>query len=219
MVTLQLQQIRVPEGQTLEIRDVGWPEFEAILQDLGNARNTRIAYSDGVLSIVAPFPEYEISKVCIGRCVEVLLDELEIDYVSYGSTAFKHAQMQKAVEPDDCFYLKQADQMAGKLRIDLPVDPPPALAIEVDAMSNTQLEAYKGLGVPELWCYESGQLHIYQLQNGEYVQIDESPIFPGWPIKEAVEIYIKKARATNQRKAKKGFRQWAIERIAREQYA
>lgn len=40
MATLQLRQIRVPEGQTIEIQDVSWPEFEEILQNLGEKRNT-----------------------------------------------------------------------------------------------------------------------------------------------------------------------------------
>lgn len=214
MATLQVRQIRVPEGQTLEIQDVSWAELENILQDLGEKRNTRIAYSDGTLSIVAPLPEHEVDKVCIGECVKVLLDELEIDYTSYGSTTFKNKNMLKAVEPDDCFYFQYADQMAGKLRIDLNVDPVPELAIEVDLSSKTQLEAYQGLGIAELWRYDTGRLRIDCLQNGEYVEVDESPLFPGWPVKAAVERYVRSARATNQRKAKKAFRQWVIERIA-----
>lgn len=214
MAALQVKQLRVPEGQTIEIQDVSWAELEDILQDLGEKRNTRIAYSDGILSIVAPLPEHEVDKVCIGRCVEVLLDELEIDYTSYGSTTFKNKRMQKAVEPDDCFYFKYADQMAGKLRIDLKVDPPPELAIEVDLSSKTQLDAYKGLGIAELWRYDNGRLRIDCLRDGEYVEVDESPSFPGWPVKAAVERYVRDARATNQRKAKKAFRQWVIEKIA-----
>lgn len=214
MATLQLKQIRVPEGQTLEIEDVSWSELEAILQDLGEKRNTRIAYSNGVLSIVAPSPAHEIAKVCIGSCVEILFDELEIDYTSYGSTTFKKESMKKAVEPDNCLYMKYADQMASKARIDLSVDPVPELAIEIDLTSRTQLEAYQGLGVLELWRYDSGRLRIDCLQDGEYVEVDESPTFPGWPIKEAVAVYVSEARATNQRKAKKYFRKWVIDRMA-----
>lgn len=213
MATLQLRQIRVPEGQTVEIQDVSWSEFEIILQELGENRNTRIAYSEGTLTIVAPMPAHEVEKVCIARCVEVLLDELERDYTSYDSTTFKNEQMSKTVEPDDCFYIEYADLMAGKQRIDLSIDPPPELAIEIDLTSKTQLDAYLGLGVRELWRFDDGQLRIDCLQNGEYVGVTESPLFPGWPIKDAVERYVRQARASNQRKAKKEFRQWAISRL------
>ncbi len=118
------------------------------------------------------------------------------------------------MNPDDCFYLKYADQMAGKLRIDLSIDPPPELAIEVDVTSKTQLEAYRGLGVAELWRYDNGRLRINCLQEGKYVERDDSPLFPGWPIKEAVDKYVSRARASNQRKAKKEFRQWVAQKMA-----
>lgn len=48
MATLQLRQIKVSEGQTLEIQDVSWSEFETILRELGEKRSTRIAYSGGI---------------------------------------------------------------------------------------------------------------------------------------------------------------------------
>lgn len=214
MATLQLRQIRVPEGQTIEIQDVSWSEFEAILQELGEKRNTRIAYSEETLTIVALRPAHEINKVCIARCVEVLLDELEQDYMSYGSTAFKDEQMLKAVEPDDCFYFEYADLMAGKQRIDLRTDPPPELAIEVDVTSKTQLNACLGLGVKELWRFDDGQLRIDCLRNGEYVEVSESPLFPGRPIKEAITRYMKQAQTSNHRKAKKAFRQWVLARLS-----
>ncbi len=217
MATLQLRQIRVPEGKAVEIQDVSWSEFEEILADLGEKRSTRIAYSDGVLSIVAPLPEHEVEKVCIGDCVKILMDELEMDYTSYGSSTFKNERILKGIEPDDCFYLKSADRMAGKLRLDLAVDPPPELAIEVDLTSKTQLEAYKGLGVAELWRYDNGHLRIDCLVDGEYVERQDSPLFPGWPIKEVVNEYVSRARTTNQRKAKKEFRQWVAKRITSSQ--
>lgn len=154
MAMLQLRQLRVPEGQTIEIQDVSWSEFEDILQDLGERRNTRIAYSNGVLSIRAPLPAHETSKVCIGDFVKILLGELDKNYISLGSTTFKNDKMKKAVEPDDCFYIQYFERVLGKSRIDLSIDPPPELAIEVDLTSKTQLEAYEGLGVAELWRYE-----------------------------------------------------------------
>jgi Uma2 family endonuclease len=40
--------------------------------------------------------------------------------------------------------------MISKERVDVTVDPPPDLVIEVDVTSKTQLAAYEALGVPEL---------------------------------------------------------------------
>lgn len=51
--------------------------------------------------------------------------------------------------------------MIDKNRLNLSVDPPPDLAIEIDVTSKTQLSAYVALGVPELWCYADSQLQIF----------------------------------------------------------
>lgn len=63
MVTLQLRQIKVPSGQRVDLENVGWQEFEAILTELGDRRNTRIAYNHQTLSIVAPLFKHEKTKV------------------------------------------------------------------------------------------------------------------------------------------------------------
>jgi hypothetical protein len=57
MVTLQLRQLHVPPGQRLLIEDVTWADFEAIVEELGEHRGTRVAYSQGVLEIVSPLPK------------------------------------------------------------------------------------------------------------------------------------------------------------------
>ena len=70
MVTLQLRQIRVLAGQRVVLEDVSWQEFEAILEELGDRRNTRLAYSKGTLEIMAPLLEHEVSKEIIGDLVK-----------------------------------------------------------------------------------------------------------------------------------------------------
>lgn len=213
MVTLQIRQIRVPEGQTIEIQDVSWSEFEDILQDLDEKRNTRIAYSNGVLSIVAPLPAHEISKACIGDFVKILLAELDRNYLSLGSTTFKNKRMKKAVEPDDCFYIRDFERVLGKVRLDMNVDPPPELAIEVDLTSKTQLEAYEGLGVGELWRYDAGKLRIDCLQEEQYIEVERSSIFPSWVTKQSIEGFLRRAMSVGQGKANKEFRRWVLENI------
>ena len=78
MVTLQLRQLHVPPGQRLLIEDVTWADFEAIVEELGEHRGTRVAYSQGVLEIVSPLPAHEKAKVIISDLVKILLDELDM---------------------------------------------------------------------------------------------------------------------------------------------
>ena len=147
-VTLQLRQLSVPPGQRLLIQNLEWAEFESILEELGEHRSSRIAYSHGTLEIRMPTPEHEVDKELLGDLVKILLDELEIDCECFGSTTFKGEKMNSGIEPDQCFYIQNHARMRGKRRVDLSLDPPPDLAIEVDVTSKTQLEAYTALGVP-----------------------------------------------------------------------
>ncbi len=121
MVTLRLQQIHVPPGQRILLEAISWHEFEAIVEELGEHRGTRIAYSKGILEIVSPLPEHEKAKVVISDLLKVLLDELDMPWESLGSTTFRREEMAAGIEPDDCFYIQHQAAMVGKDRIDLTV--------------------------------------------------------------------------------------------------
>ena len=186
MVTLQLSQIDVPPGQRVVLQDVHWQQFEDILEELGEHRGSRIAYSSRTLEIMSPLPEHEVTKELVSDLVKILLEELEIDCESFGSTTFKRQDMESGIEPDACFYISNHQQMIGRSKIDLTVDPAPDLAIEIDVTSKTQLDAYEALGVPELWRFENHRLRIDILKHGNYFQSSRSSTFPKLPIIEKV---------------------------------
>ncbi|WP_199245306.1 Uma2 family endonuclease [[Phormidium] sp. ETS-05] len=190
MVTLQLRQLDIPPGQRLRLHDISWSEFEAILAELGEHRAARIAYIQGTLEIRMPLPEQEINKELIGDMVKILLEEMAIDCECFGSTTFKGEAKKGGVEPDQCFYIQNHQVMRGKRRVDLTLDPPPDLAIEIDVTSKTQLDAYEALQVPELWRYENDRLQINVLQGGKYVESQSSPTFPGLPVVDLITEFI-----------------------------
>ena len=132
MVALQLNQIQIAPGQQITLGGINWQDFEAILAELGDEYPSRIAYYQGILEIRMPLPKHEKAKVIIGDMVKILLEELALDAESFGSSTFKSQNNLAGIEPDDCFYIKNYQQMIGKDRIDLRIDPPPDLAIEVD---------------------------------------------------------------------------------------
>lgn len=208
MVTLQLRQLVVHPGQRIQLQDVNWNEFEAILNELGDKRACRIAYSDGVLEIRMPLPEHEVDKELVGDMVKILLEELDIDNECFGSTTFKRQDIAKGIEPDQCFYIENHAVMIGKRRLDLTVDPPPDLAIEVDITSKTGLDAYQSLGVSELWRLEGGKLRISLLQDGQYQDANNSPHFPEFPIVEGISQFLDCAQTEGRSQTLKAFRQW-----------
>jgi len=175
---LQLNQIIVSPGQQLLLKNISWQEFETILNELGESRSTRVSYSKGMLEIMAPSPEHEVSKKILGDLVSALLDELNIDFWPLGSVTIKKQSMREGVEPDECYYIANANSVRGRGRLNFEIDPPPDLAIEVDITSRTAFDNYEALGVLEFWRYDGVRLKINILREGRYIETQSSNIFP-----------------------------------------
>ena len=203
-----LEKIIVKPGQQLLLQDISWSDFECILKDLGEHRSSKISYCNGVMEIMVPLPEHEKHKEVIGDLVKILLEKLENDFEALGSTTFKNLPMAQAVEADTCFYIKNYRAVIGKDRLDLTIDPPPDLAIEIDITNRTRLDNYLLLKVPELWRYTRTGLQIYLLQGDCYTESLISPNFPGIPIVELIETYVKKAQSEGRSKAIRALRAW-----------
>lgn len=209
----ELKQLTVPSGNTVQLKNISWQTYEAILEEMGEGYAARIAYYKGTLEIRMPLPKHERAKSMIGDLVKVLLEELEIDCEPLGSTTFKREDMDSGVEPDECFYIQNALVIRGKDRIDLTIDPPPNLAIEIDNTSSTSLSSYQALGVPELWRYNERVLQINILQYGKYVETQISPNFPAFPLIEVIPQYLEQSKAIGRNATIKAFRNWVRERL------
>ncbi|MEH2351806.1 Uma2 family endonuclease [Nostoc sp.] len=205
---LKLQQIIVKPGQQMLLKDISWQQLENILAEMEERRAARISYSHGWLEIMVPLPEHEKDKEYIGELVRVLLDKLQIDFEPFGSTTLKNERMLQAVEPDTSFYIQNQAAIIGKNRIDLNIDPPPDLAIEIDITSRTRFENYEILLVPELWRHTQQGLEISILQEGKYIKSQSSPNFPNIPIVELVNEYVQQCLTIGRSQAMRNFRGW-----------
>jgi len=201
-----IDRIEVQAGQRVYLRNINWQEFEQILAELGEKRATRIAYYQGALEIRIPLPEHERAKVLISNLLVILLEELDLEWESLGSTTFKKESISAGIEPDDCFYLKNYRAMIGIKRLDLSIDPPPDLAIEVDLTSRTQISAYLALGVSEIWQYRNDKLVVFVLVEGEYLESTTSPTFPNIPVIDGISIILTQNLLMSA--ARKEFRRW-----------
>jgi Uma2 family endonuclease len=210
---LELRQLKIQPGQQLLVEDVNWQQFETILAELGERRASRLSYSNGRLEIMVPLPEHEKAKEIIGDMVKILLEAGQIAFESLGSTTLKNERMSQAVEPDTCFYIQNQAAVIGKNRLDMSVDPPPDLAIEIDLTSRTQLDNYQILGVPELWRYARRGLQINVLQAEQYIESDVSPTFPNIPIVELVNQYTQQSQVAGRTRAIQAFKNWVGENL------
>ncbi len=184
LVTKPIGQLHLAPGSVVTIPDVTWSEFEAILAEREHDRHGRIAYYQGTLQIMVPLPEHERPKELISDIVKALLKKQRIPYEPFGFTTFKQLGT-AGIEPDACFYIQNADKIIGRRRLQ-PSDPPPDLAIESDVTSKTIIDAYTAIGVPEVWIFDSGNLQIFVLRDGSYLETDNSPLFPNIPIIDIV---------------------------------
>jgi Uma2 family endonuclease len=205
---LELKRFSIPPGQKILLHDVSWQEFEEILDELGDHRAARVAYADRDLEIMTPLPEHEDDKEITSDLVKALLEELETEFRCLGSTTFKNEKMAQGIEPDQCFYIQNERIIRGKKRLDLSIDPPPDLALEIDLTSRTHPNIYEKLRVPELWRFEQGTLQINILQGDQYAIASESQIFPGLNLREAIPKYLKQSKTEGRNVTLKAFRKW-----------
>jgi Uma2 family endonuclease len=142
--------------------------------------------------------------------VETMTEELGIPIRSGGSTTLRNQLKDRGLEPDECYYVANERAVRGRKRIDLSVDPPPDLAIEVDISSSSldQLAIYASLGVPEVWLYDGAVLEVHQLlSDGNYAKQTRSPAFPFLPLDE-VERFLARRNETDETTWIRSFRAW-----------
>lgn len=197
-----------PSAETrIVIPNMPWEIFEAL--GAADCAGTRFAYDKGLLEIMSPSIEHEWYHRALGQMVEVITEELNIPRLSAGSTTLKLELERRGLEPDECFYLTHERQMRGKRDLDLTVDPPPDLAIEVDISRSSidKLGIYADLGVPELWFYDGESLIVRRLDNDAYVRQERSDAFPFLDIKE-VERFVGRVEPSGEVAWIRSFREW-----------
>ncbi len=179
--------IALPKSPTV-LQGIHWDTYQRLIKDLESQPGTRLTYDHGTLEITMPLPPHERFKKLLGRFVEVMTEELEIEVRSLGSTTWSRRDLQKGLEPDECYYVQNELAVRGKDSIDLELDPPPDLAIEIDNTSSSlnRLEIYAALGIPEIWrfdglAYSKGDRQtftILRLVDGKYQSCEASIALP-----------------------------------------
>jgi Uma2 family endonuclease len=166
--------------QRLVLYGVSWREYTRMLRAFAERPGFRLTYDRGTLEIMSPLFEREIDADLLGRFVVVLTEELGLPIKAGRSTTFRRRRMRRGLEPDHSWWIAREPQVRGKRRINLRVDPPPDLALEVDVtLSLNRMSIYARLGVPEVWRLTAQGLTFQTLQpNGHYAEQTHSLAFP-----------------------------------------
>jgi Uma2 family endonuclease len=167
--------------QHIVLNGISWETYEQLLHDL-QERHIRVTYDRGDLEMMAPLASHEGWKGRYGRLIEVMCEERDLDVEPLGSTTFRREDLERGLEPDECYYVQHADAIRARPGedIDLNIDPPPDLAIEIDITRATILKQpiYAALGVPELWRFDGLRLTVLRLRDGKYDVAESSGVFP-----------------------------------------
>ncbi|HEY9629375.1 MAG TPA: Uma2 family endonuclease [Coleofasciculaceae cyanobacterium] len=181
--------MQTTQDPLITLRNISWETYRRLLAEREEG-NSRIAYCEGVLEIMTPLGEHERNNRFLDDLIRAIADELDLNLAKFGSTTLRRDDLQKGAEPDSCYYIENEPRVRGKANIDLAVDPPPDLVIEIDITSGSlnKQALYEALGVPELWHYQKQKIQIYILQQGRYVISSRSPTFPWLPIEEILRL-------------------------------
>jgi Uma2 family endonuclease len=203
---------RLPAGSALILNDVSWEEYERLLDDLGDSSGNRVTYYDGRLEIVSPSSKHEMYTGVILGIALIIADETACNLESRGSTTFKQKSLAKGAEPDTCFYVQNASRIIGTQKIDLSVDPPPDIAVEIDLShgSKTRLSIYERFGVPEVWIYDERRMRIYELTPQGYVEQAASVTFTFLTCDLLTDL-LERSRTLGQNAVLRSFREWLRE--------
>jgi Uma2 family endonuclease len=183
----------LPRGASLVMQEVTWDDYEELLVELADYRSIRVSFDDGRIEFVSPLNKHEKIIRFIDRMVHVFGEIRKLKIEHYGSSNWKRKVLAKGVQPDCCYYINSADLVIGKQQLNLDVDPPPDIAVEIDVTSSSirKFSIYAALKVPEFWRYDGTKFQIFRLKNETYSEIPASQILPrltGGQLVETIEL-------------------------------
>ena len=198
--------------QRVILRDVGWEGYEALLAMVGDG-HVRLAFDGTDVELRGSSLDHEVDKTILNRLIGSVTFELDLNLIALGATTWRRKDRQRGLEADECYYLANFRRISRKKQIDLTVDPPPDLAVDIEMTEPLLYREgiYAALGFPEVWKFDGDQLLIQVLQtDGTYSTTEVSPSLPMITPKE-VAHWVRQADGIDHTTWAKRFRSWIHE--------
>ena len=144
----------------------------------------RMTYDRGVLELMNPRRQHEELSRFLGRLVETYTEVRGIEVRSVASTTFRRPELLRGFEADESYYISNVEAIWRKPEVDLSIDPPPDLVIEVEITSSViaKMPLFAAMKIPEVWRHDEEHLEMLVLTDGEYQPIKQSRELPGLTI-------------------------------------
>jgi len=202
------------DEQRFVLRDVDWATYRKIAEAL-TGRHVRLTYDRGSLEFMTISHLHGNYSGLLARLVNVLTEELELPIRTCRDMTCDRKDLERGLEPDECFYIENEPHIRARTAIDLTVDPPPDLAVEVDLRRSpkSRLDIYAAIGVPEVWRFDGETLRIHQRNaEGQYAVVEHSPHFPFVTGADLVR-FIQQRTQVDENRLVRSFRDWVREQL------
>ena len=201
----------IPTDKRVVILDVTWDDYESLIDQIGEARNCRVAFDGKDIEMMTLGPFHERKKSLLDWFIMIVAGELKIERQPMGSTTWKRKKLARAIESDLCYYFDPVKIAAAATARSDDVDlyPNPDLAVEVD-ISPPKIDRpgiYAALEVPEFWRARKQSVSIEHLgPDGEYVPALRSRFLPVQP--EDITRWIFNEDSTSLVRWEERLREW-----------
>jgi Uma2 family endonuclease len=191
LITLNENTLSLSPGSQVIFPHQTWEDYERLLSLRLQKTYPKLCFNRKTqeIRLMSPLPSHGKRINLLSDLVKIILRRQGKDWECFDPITLK-IPGEAGVEPDTCFYIDNREAILGKERIDLTVDPPPDLAIEVDFTSLTDVAAYQLLKIPELWVYRREELKIYLFREDGYQESENSRLFPDINIKKLLPYYV-----------------------------
>jgi Uma2 family endonuclease len=205
--------VEMARGQQASVilSDVAWETYDRFAEKtMDKFRNPRCFYDNGNLLIMTVSSEHEYYNRIIAALVDGLAEAFEINWSSLGSATYRSDEIERAFEPDSCFYFANESKIRGVKRLDMSIHPAPDLIVEVDitSLSTFRQNIFAAFGVPEIWRFDGEQMEILKLENGKYVPIENSFASP-LVTSEKLTDFIRESKTLSRLEWVREVRDWA----------
>ncbi|GBF80042.1 Uma2 family endonuclease [Aphanothece sacrum] len=172
LITVSENTLILDTGNQVIFLHQQWEDYERLLSLRQDKTYPKLYFNAKTqeIRLMSPLPSHGNRVDTLSDLVKIILRRKGKDWQCFDPITLKIPN-QAGLEPDTCFYIENRQAILGKDKIDLTVDPPPDLAIEVDFTSITDIGAYQLLKIPELWVYRRESLKVYlfqRLSNNDY---------------------------------------------------
>jgi Uma2 family endonuclease len=205
-----------PDGQRLLVHAMDWDAYVAIGELFRDRPAFRLTYDRGRLEFMTTSRAHELFKQWIGRIIETLAEEFHLPLGPAGNMTFQRRDLDRGLEPDQCYWIANEPQMRGRMEWLPEQDPPPDLIVEIEVSRSAinRMNIYAALGCPEVWRFDGETLRCAILQpDRSYQLVDRSPTFPTIPLSGIVP-YLQPGEPVEFLSNSRAFRTWVQQQMA-----